>query len=172
MRIQLGIKVAIATLAAIGAGLVGAGSANASPVYYNIFNYGSSLCLGVASTGYAGQFNCTTNNDQEWTLVNVGAAYEIKNKNGACLYVEGLSQQDGARLKADTTDCNQTWQIGEWSFPGSSFAQTLTAFYTNSGWVAGIDGGSVSSGAHAVIWQHQDPPHENQYWTSCLWNAC
>jgi Ricin-type beta-trefoil lectin domain-like len=171
MRFQLRTKVAVAAFAVIGAGLVaGAVPANAAsgvPIY----NYSSNLCLGVAGSGNAGQYNCNSSEyNQQWRLVYVGSGqYEIINGNGACLYVEGLAQANGAQLKASTSECNQTWYIGEWTYPGAGEAQTLSAYYTNSPWVAGISGGSLNSGAQAVLWQHQSPPHENQYWYSSLW---
>jgi hypothetical protein len=167
MRIQMKARAAILAAAVIGTGLLGALPANASSAYHPIYNYGSNLCLGVvASSHNAGQYNCTGNADQQWTVINEGAMYEIKNENGDCLYVSGNSQQNGAQLKASSSDCTGTWQLGQWTYPGASGAWTLNAYYTNSPLVAGINAGSLKSGAEAVLWQHLSPARTNQYWYS------
>jgi hypothetical protein len=167
MRVRPLTKIAIATTLTVLVGVATAvpasaiiiGPGSGAPIY----NANSGLCLGVvASTGKVGQYNCTGDPDQLWSLVPAGnGADYIENDDSDCLYATSLNNK--TQVYASQDQCSQTGNFVTWIYLGAPSPINANA---NGGCVIGINAGSKSSGAQAVIWQATGAL--NQFWN---WSA-
>jgi Ricin-type beta-trefoil lectin domain-like len=168
VRISPRAKIAIATMLTAMAGLAAtavpasaapAGVITPPPEYTEITNANSHLCLGVSAEGTAGQWTCTGANNQEWKPVDYADGYYIQNANGQCLYA--ASTADGTQVYAGTggyctqnTDDWVTW----------TDTNNVISPRTYQSAVIGVAGGSMASGAPAVMWNPGGNIVANQEW--------
>jgi Ricin-type beta-trefoil lectin domain-like len=153
----------------IGAGFGAAGPASAAFAstttgYAPIYNYNDDLCLGIAASGKAGQYNCTEASNQEWYIAATSdtGGVTIENLAGQCLYAANTEQS--TQVQANTGGCtgNEYW----YKLNENSDGCVNLAWTSSSADVMGIDAGSLSSGAHAILWPSNGKP--NQFWCSLI----
>lgn len=133
----------------------------------NIVNEKSGRCIGIDSSDYAGDWTCTSNNDQLWYLANCSGLYcNIENENNQCLGVAGGSTQEGARIRGWTCSgaADQFWNYNNYCVSGP---HSLQQFLENSdGYVIGVQGGSTANGAELIQWASNTST--DQCWSSDL----
>lgn len=122
-------------------------------------------CLGIDSSGDAGDWTCTTKNDQAWRLGDNydDSAYNmLVNEKGQCLGVAGASMAEGAQVVGYTclpSHPDQYWDIAyEGSVDGYG---EYTVEDLHSRLVLGVAGGSTANGAPVVQWKYNA---FNQLW--------
>jgi hypothetical protein len=131
-------------------------------------------CLGINSSGDAGDWTCTFANDQAWHMGsswdNDGVYYQLINTEGQCLGVSGGSMTAGARVVGYA--CLTSHMDQYWSFvPYDTICEGAGCYYVvqdlNSNDILGVAGASMANGAAIVQWPWNGVPDEaatNQYW--------
>jgi Ricin-type beta-trefoil lectin domain-like len=137
---------------------------------FNIHNANANgKCIGIDSSGKAGDWNCTSNRDQTWQW---GSAIQpgwlqLINGNGKCLGVQAGSDAVGARIVAftclGTGHPDQYWALGAAGFGGNNINNFKAFFDPNTpAQLIGVAGGSTANGAAAVLWSFDGTA--NQFW--------
>jgi hypothetical protein len=158
------LLVGLATLAM--ASTLGVNAAQATTSGTRIRNSNSNMCVGIAN-GLAGQWYCTTHNDQTWHRGGSwdwnGKTYtQLINGNNQCL---GLQYPDstyrGERVVASA--CNGSADE-YWSYAGMNSNTYVETNIVNldSGMVMGVSGSSKANGAAIVEWTWNG--NLDQYW--------
>jgi ricin-type beta-trefoil lectin protein len=134
-----------------------------------------SRCLGINSTGDAGLWNCTYQNDQEWFqgphCIDDNIYCQLENAEGKCLGVAGGSTANGAKVVdftcEPTSHKDQFWAgfIGQ-----DQLGCDGTTLMNADGKVIGTASGGVSNGTSLVIWSNQDVCN-NQIWLQVFPNG-
>jgi hypothetical protein len=136
------------------------------PGAFSLLNYNSLLCLGINSSGDAGQWYCTYQNDQAWhqgAQYGSSGYYQVINAKGQCLGVSGASKSEGARVVGFS--CLSTHKDQYWTVRTSVSCSGYYPVYNyNSGLVLGVSGNSLSNGAAVVQWPYQGKYCNNQFW--------
>jgi hypothetical protein len=127
---------------------------------FSLVNLGADgKCLGINSSGDAGDWTCTFANDQSWHTGlqwdGDSGFYQFKNTGGQCLGVSGASMAAGARVVGFTcltSHMDQYWALIPYSnaCEGSDCAYVVEDL--NSGDILGVAGGSTANGAAVVQW--------------------
>lgn len=129
---------------------------------FSLVNENAAKCIGIDSSGYAGDWYCTTNPDQTWHWGDNETFSPLINGNGQCLGVQNGSTAQGAFIKGGTCNgaADQLWTADMICVVNNNY---FCLFNYNSGWVIGVQYGSPSNGAHLVQWINDGSP--DQEWT-------
>ena len=136
---------------------------------FRIHNYNASgKCIGIAN-GLAGDWDCTSNPDQDWHWgYPIAPGWrELVNGNGQCLAVNGASTSAGARILG--YECvkseDQYWATEDSPVAGQSYLVNYKARFSRSatGRIVGVAGASTANGAPLVLWPAEG--HPDQFWS-------
>ncbi|MEV0404984.1 RICIN domain-containing protein [Actinoallomurus sp. NPDC050550] len=156
----------------VASSVTGAATAPSSAIptsgTFSLYNWKSSLCLGINARGAAGQWICTGNSDQTWHWSayqpgNTGYR-QLVNGNRQCLGVMGASTEQGARLNASecagTSRPEQYWYVNPVAPITGGRALTVWNYKTQG--VIAVSGASTSNGAPVIQYHCICSP--DQYW--------
>jgi len=146
------------------------------PILGNIVNYATGKCIGIATSGLAGDWTCTSNRDQTWyygkSIDPVSHWSQLVNGNGKCLSLDDDVVFRGDRLIATT--CRATDESEQWRFDQGAGLyhvgdyhplENYRAFFDYAGlntWNVGVSGGSTANGAAVILYTPLPVP--NQIW--------
>ncbi|MBP2708595.1 RICIN domain-containing protein [Microbispora sp. RL4-1S] len=135
---------------------------------FSLYNWKSSLCLGINARGGAGQWPCTGKSDQTWhwgAYQPADSGYrQLVNGANQCLGVMGASTAEGTQLNA--AECagasrpEQYWWVNPVAPITGGHALTVWNYKTDA--VIAVSGGSLSNGAPVV--QYHCICSSDQYW--------
>jgi Ricin-type beta-trefoil lectin domain len=147
-------------------GALAASPAAADPVPFEIKNYKSGRCLGIAGgadDAPAVLWNCNGSPNQMWTwdisIVYMGLYARLVNGDGECLGVAGGSLKEGADIYGWSCQdaFNQFWTTTTTGVSGYYYIYNFA-----SQMVVGVSGGSTANGAQLIQWR--ELTHPDQYW--------
>jgi hypothetical protein len=184
IRRRLARLLPLAVVATAAVVPVTASSASAA-TFIRLSNFAANdqRCIGIAN-GWAGLWDCTKRDDQEWTLNSQvhdsttrgylfdGSFWHIENKKHECLSIDSHSSAPKARIRTWTCN-NDRWEY--WALVDSGILNTPprngTYYLLNlySGLVIGVDRGDVSNGTNLIQYNQQlASEHPNQLWSMLL----
>lgn len=137
---------------------------------FNIHNSNAlGKCVGIDASGFAGDWNCTSNSDQTWHWGSAAAQgwLQLINGNGKCLGVQGGGDANGTRIVAftclGTGHPDQYWAPGAAGNGGNNINNFQAFFDPNTpAQLIGVSGGSTANGAPLVLWFSDGTA--NQFW--------